>query len=138
MSDILYLINQIKNFIKDFNEFYEEDGMARPRIIELSEGTVSLSGFTKEASQEFSEYIKNFKKEVQDEKPKEIEKDTKELFQGNDVALSLVFNRTSNKFDVVLVNFDLGDSNSQVLESFESKSEAVSKFKIEALKHKFV
>ena len=127
----------IHSIIQIYNKW--RNRMARPKTIELENGTVSLQGFPKEVSDKLATYIKQFEEAVVivptgtplptvDETPGPLPSKALGVYEnGNDVRLvTVAYNVDNHQARVVNV------------EQLENKRSSSTKFKMAALREKFV
>lgn len=114
--------------------------MARPRVIKLEKGEVSLHGFAKEDSDALCEHIKQLYKK--DSSVATVLTPTPRVVSSSlvDKALSVRIIPELKKAEMVTVSYNAETKEAQVesIQEFDNAKEAIIKFKIEAANLKFV
>jgi hypothetical protein len=137
---IIKLINRIKKY------------MARPRVIELEQGTVSLQGFSKDVADTLTEYIKRFNSPtiinssgtlletalpVLSDKEDEVNLAALDTLPNRAIGLHV-----TSKHDIKLVtvayNIETGQGLVEKEEKYDNIRDANTRFKMAADKYRFV
>lgn len=120
--------------------------VARPKTIELTDGTVTLSGFPKEVGDALAEHIKNFQQPMVVVIPgSDVTKLTPQqvLTPNNNLDLperAIGVYRNGRDVKLVTVSYDIGSNQAQVLnvkQMLDIKDASVA-FKIASDKYKFI
>jgi hypothetical protein len=115
--------------------------MARPRIIQLDQGKVSLQDFPTDVSIALVEHIKAFGKEPEGfGTTVQLEQVLVNPDNLPEKAISVKFDKKNLKVQVVEVNYNLETKEALVtnIEEFDNAKEAVVKFKVKASELNFV
>lgn len=131
-------------------KFIKDKIMARPKVVQLEHGTVSLQGFPKEISDALVEYIKNFNQPVTLTPPSKllesslveslvVEEDTPISLQDlPSRAIGVYSDGTDRRLVTVAYNLDTKEALVESDVKCEGMRDSSMKFKMAADKHKFV
>lgn len=143
MSSIINLIANFFDWLK--RKYNKRDvSMARPRELELEQGTVFLQGFPKEIADELSAHIKSFGKPQEQTtalastSADEVKVVDKVIM--TDKAIGLRINKAQNKVEMVTVVYNADTKEAQVesVVPADGMKDAIIKFKMAACDLNFV